>query len=191
VTSRAQAGFVAALTPERLDEIEELLIRLLGPDEARLLRPVLPEHCAAVLAELERLPWQLDPSAAADAAFELLVGVVDPADDEGDVVWAAAVAKLAENPRVGSKLARRWFGHLHRARGEDRPVSASVEGVAAYSVVAYEIILGRDHEVARWMQTAAIVTEGEDRPGLSLAVFVRGVRLLQALLRPWPSRSRP
>ena len=105
-------------------------------------------------------------------------GAVDPAHDDADVPWAVMLARLVAAPAVGSRTARRWFGHLERMLWEDVQVSAVPMAVAAYAVAGFEDARGRDHEVWWWLQMAAAQAEHDERPGLGLVVTVRAARLL-------------
>jgi len=176
-----------SFAPEYLEDIEVWLTGL-GPDEQRLLRPRLRERHVGLMAQLDQLPWLDDPTKSADVAVEVLAASIDPADEEGDVPWTTSALKLVESPRLGTRFARAWFVRLLRARSEDVPVSPTVEAVASYTVAAFEVLLGREHEVWIWMQTAACVTEFEGRPGLCLATHVRAARLLRPVLHR-PARS--
>ena len=177
--------------PKSWDEVERVLLPLLDARQARLLRPhARPAHLG-VITRIDELPWQDDPPAAADAAHGLLLSAVDPADDEGDVPWAHALVRLQESPTVGSQLGRRWFTHLYSLRFDDHRVSEVQEAVACYSVAAHERLLGRHDEATRWLRTAALMTDYEDRPMLGLVVFVRAARLLGPLVRAGPPRAAP
>ncbi len=177
--------------PKSWDDVERVLLPVLDARQARLLRPHARPAYLALITEIDGLPWQGDPPAAADAACRLLVSAVDPADDEGDVPWAHALVWLVEMPRVGSRLGRRWFTTLYRVRFEDHRVSEVQEAVACYSVAAHERLLGRHDEATRWLRTAALMTDYEDRPMLGLVVFVRAARLLGPLVRAGPPRAAP
>jgi hypothetical protein len=174
---------VEILNAEQLDAIERSLVPLLRDDEVRLLRPLPREDHAEIITSIEQLPWLADPNAAAGDAYSLLVEHVDPRDDDADVPWCLAIVKLAACPQLGSRLARRWFVHLFRARLEDRPVSVVGESTAALAVAACEGLLRRPYEVARWMRTSAVVAEHDERTALGVALYVRGSRLLEPLLR--------
>ena len=178
--------------PDAWDDVERVLLPLLDAEEARLLRPhARPAHLA-VITEIDGLPWQGDPPAAADAAHGLLLSAVDPADDEGDVPWAHALTQLPTSPTVGSQLGRRWFTYLYSLRFDDRRVSEVQEAVAALSIAAHERLLGHQHEAVWWARTAALMTDYEDgRPMLGLVVFVRAARLLGPLVRAGPPRAGP
>jgi len=170
--------------------MEVSLLGILGPDEERLLRPRLRERHISLVAQLDQLPWFDDPMKSADVAVDILSAAVDPADDEGDVPWVVTALKLIEAPREGTRFGRVWFRQLLHARVEDLPVSPIVEAVASYTVAAFEVLLGRDHETWLWSQTAASMTDFEGRPGLSLAMHVRAARLLQPVLERAARRTR-
>jgi hypothetical protein len=174
------------LTAEGIDQAERVLVQLLPEQDVALLHPVPRERHAAIVMEIEQLPWPNDPRRAAEQAHEALLAGVDPADDEGDVPWALALSKLGNSPGTGTRLARSWFVALQRLRWEGGAVSVVMEGVACYAVAVFELLLGREHEVRRWTDTAAMQTDyEEERRLLGLVVLVRSVRLLDPVLRQW------
>ena len=177
--------------PDAWDDVERVLLPVLDARQARLIRPRVRPADHGVITEIDGLPWQGDPPAAADAAHGLLLSAVDPADDEGDVPWAHALVSLVETPRIGSQLGRRWYTTLYSLRFEDHRVSEVQEAVAAYSIAAHERLLGHEHEAAWWARTAALMTDYEGRPMLGLVVFVRAARLLGPLVRAGPPRAGP
>ncbi len=181
---------VAILNVEHLNEIERSLTPLLHDDEVDLLHPRPRDEHAPIINALDQLPWHEDPTSAADDAYDLLTQAIDPADDDGDVTWCRAIVSLVESPHIGSRLARRWFVGLHRARHEDRPVSIVVESTAAYAVAAHEKLIGREHEVTRWMQTAAIMSDHDERGALGPVLLIRAGRLLGPLLHHVEGRAR-
>jgi hypothetical protein len=170
-------------SPELLNEIEISLVSILAREERHLLHPVLRERHVALVFHLDQLPWHEDPGKSAEVAVDILAASIDPADDEGDVAWVMVALKLLESPRIGSRFGRSWFVRLLRARAEDLAVSPCVEAIASYLIAAYEMLLRREHEVWIWVQTAASMTDFEERPGLSLAMHVRAARLVQPVLQ--------
>ena len=171
-------------TGDQLDELERTISPLMGEPETRLMRLRLSDDHSRVIAQLDVLPWLSEPEAAADAALTTLIASVDPAADDADLPWALTALRLLTTPKAGTQFARRWFISLHHARFEDRAVSVVLDAIAAYTVAGYEALLGptREYEEEIWLETAVLVTEGWDRPGLSLAVLVRAARLLQPLM---------
>jgi hypothetical protein len=179
--SRIAYGF----TPERLDDLHSALLPLVGQDEARFLHPWLCHRHAAAVVRVERLPWVADPAGAATSAHAILVGAVDPTDDQGDIPWARALVRLADSPMLGSDLAQRWWGGMARAHVDDRERSATVFAVSAYAVAACEGLLEMAGErsaedVLRWVLRADRHMHFEN--GLDLVLVVRAARLLQPLL---------
>jgi hypothetical protein len=176
------------ITHEGIDQMVRALAPLVRLEDRRLLDPrPRPEH-VPLIDELRALRWDR-PDPAAERAFELLLGEttpggsVDPCIDEADVPWCLMLVCLVEVPHLGAHAARRWFRHLFRLQVDDVPVSTVVEAVAAYSVAAFCSIIGLDEEVRRWMHTASIVGEHDERPMIGLLAYVRAVRLLEAVLR--------
>ena len=105
-------------------------------------------------------------------------GPVDPSDDDSDIVWAMTLNKMANAPTIGSKMARAWYVHGMRLLWNDAEVSTVFQATAAYAVARFEDALHNRNEVARWMMTAAVETEADERRGIGLAVVVRAARLL-------------
>lgn len=178
------------MSSEQIDDAEIAVLGLLGPDVASLLRPVLRREHAMIVETIERLPWAFGPAdvVAADAR-SILVGAtksggpVDPKDDDADIVWTMTLNRVASAPAIGSKLARAWYVHGLRTLWRDAEVSTIFQAMAAYFVAASEDALNHPHEVARWMKTAAVETEADDRVGLGLAVVLRAARLLTGAWR--------
>jgi hypothetical protein len=182
-------------TGEGIDRAVRALEPLVRPEERRLLEPVLRREHAGLADELHALPWDR-PEAAVEQGLKILMretrpcGVLDPSVDDADIPWCIVLVLLAEAPLLGSRTARRWFSHLYRLQlGEDAPVSVVVEATAAYAVAAFELLVGRHHEAARWAETASIVSEHDDRPMIGLIAYVRAVRLLKPLLGRCPRPS--
>jgi hypothetical protein len=175
------------LSRERINEMARALVPLLDTQEARLLAPRLRREHQVVVDQIDALKWD-DPARAVEQAIELLKkatspdGLIDPADDHGDVAWCRMLTRLGDAPVAGSRAARQWFTHLFRLRTEDIVVSTMTEAVAAYAVAAFEYRRRRHHEVERWSLTAAIQTDF-DEPGTRGAVaYVRAARLLEGVL---------
>jgi hypothetical protein len=180
------------LSRERINEMARALVPLLDTQEARLLAPRLRREHQVVVDQIDALKWD-DPARAVEQAIELLKkatspdGLIDPADDHGDVAWGMMLARLGDAPVAGSRAARQWFVHLHRLRSEDVPVSTLVEAVAAYAVAVLEYRRHRHHEVERWWMTAGLMTDFDERAGRGSVAFIRAARLLQALLPRRPT----
>ena len=180
------------MSSEEIAAAEDAVRGLLGDDVAELLRPVLrPEH-VPVVEMLERLAWSVGPmEVIADEAIKILAesttpgGLIDPKDDDADVPWAVILNKMLAAPRVGSRSARTWYAHGMRLLWADAEVSAIYMSTASYHVAALADLLGREHDVARWMMTAAIESEHDARSGVVLAAVVRAARLLTGA---WASR---
>jgi len=179
--SRIAHGF----TPERLDDLERVLLPLVGRDEAALLHPWLCRRHAAAVLRVDRLPWEADPAGAANSAHEILVATVDSDDDQGDIPWTRALVGLVDSPRLASELAQRWWGRMARAHVDDRERSATVFAVSAYAVGAcvglLEVAGERSaNDVVGWLKRADRHMHFEN--GLDLVLVVRAARLLQPLL---------
>jgi hypothetical protein len=172
-------------TLDRLDDLERVLVPLIGGDEARLLHPWLCHRHAAAVVHVERLSWQSDPARAADTAFAILVVAVAVTDDQGDIPWTRALVRLADNPELATELAQRWWGRMACAHVDDRERSAAVFAVSAYAVAASEGLLQLRGErsaddVIGWLLAADRHMHFEN--GLDLVVVIRAARLLQPLL---------
>lgn len=170
---------------DRLDELERVLVPLIGEDVAPLLRARLAARHALVAAEVDALAWN-DPEAAADAAFDLLAAAVPASDDDGDVPFAMALARI-QSPGLASSFARRWWHRLAIAHCDDVPRSGIAFTTAAYAVAACEGVLlvrGERHErdVIGWLHTAARHIEVEHGRGVDLVLVLRAARLCQRLL---------
>ena len=182
-------------TLERLDEMERVLVPLVGP-EASVMRPQVPARHAALVAQIEGLPWRTNPAGATDAACTVLVATIDVTDREGDVPWGRALVRLADHPRIASKLARAWWGHWAGVHLDTlRPVAMDVLAMAAYAMAVTDGLLlidreARAYDVFVWAETAAKLTEFERRVGLDLVLVVRAARLFQPLLKQ-TRRARP
>jgi hypothetical protein len=168
----------ADFTPERLDEIETALLRLVDPTEAVVMRPCLHARHDAVVVAVGSMS-RTDPRGGADAAYAILVAAVDLADPEGDVPFCRLLCAgpLLDHPELGARLSRRWWDHQCDAHLNLRPLSAAAFAVSAYGVAAFMgLVGGRDAELRAWLQTAAETTEFEGPPGVVLVV--RAARLL-------------
>ena len=115
----------------------------MGDDILGLLRPQLAEQHEAACIKITMLPWESDPVAAAEKACEILRVAVDPGDDEGDVPWVLALMLVNHDDNIGLKLALDWLGYHGGARYEQAAFSLTVDAVAAYSVAAFHMLLGR------------------------------------------------
>jgi len=173
------------MTSEQVASAEEAVRGLVGPDVARLLRPVLRIEHAPLVEALNRLAWDLEPmDVVADRAMHILLaatvpgGVLDPVDDEIDVPWAGALGRMVGAPLQGTKIARQWFAHLERSLWEGVLVSPVVQATAAYCVAYFEDAVGHDYSRWRWVTTAGIVTDLDERHGLGVTVVVRAAKLL-------------
>jgi hypothetical protein len=174
------------LSREQADAAAEDLQRLLGPDATALLDiEPRPEH-QHIIASVEQvldgpgeLPGLVEHAEATLRSACISGGALHPLDDRADVPWCFLLRHLGDEPQLGSAVARRWVRQLIRLQQDDQPVSPVMEGVAAYGVAKFERQLVRPWEYERWMEMAANATDHEpDRPGLSLVVVVRAVRLL-------------
>jgi hypothetical protein len=177
------------VTAEGIDHAVRALAPLVRAEDRHLLEPRLRHAHEGLVGELRDLHWA-HPEVAVEHALEVLLretvpnGAIDPGDDEADVPWCLVLVRLVEVPHLGAHAARRWFGHLYRMQFEDGlHVSALVEATAAYAVAAFEMLLGRHHEAARWMRTAEVVCEHDERPMIGLITYLRAARLLEPLLR--------
>jgi hypothetical protein len=176
-----------SFTPQRLDDIERVVIPLVGP-EAGVMRPQVRERHAELVARIEDLAWRTDPAGASDAASPLLIDAVPVTDREGDVPWSRALVRLADHPRIASKLARSWWGHWTGVHLDTlRPVALDVLAVAAYAMAVTDGLLliereARAYDVFVWAETASKLTEFERRLGLDLVLVVRAARLFQPFL---------
>lgn len=180
------------MSPEQIAAAEDAVRGLLGDDVVRLLRPVhRPEH-GPIIEMIDNLPWNMKgvEIVAADALKFLTDatqpgGLIDPKDDDADVPWAVVLTRSKSVPIIGSNMARTWFAHGMHLLFNDAEVSAVFASTAAYGIALFEDDMGHEHEVWRWMMTAAIETNHDDRPGLGLASFLRAAKLLTG---SWGSR---
>jgi hypothetical protein len=175
------------MTAEEIADAEEAVTTLLVPEVARLLRPALPREHRAVLDALDRLSWDVEPiESVAMKALTILKaasipgGIADPKEDDADVAWTMTLNRMTSVPSVGSKMGRAWYRHGQRLLWADAGVSTVFLGMAAYTVASFEDVLRSDHAVARWLMTAGVETDVDDRPGVGLAVVVRAARLLSS-----------
>jgi hypothetical protein len=173
------------MSSKQIADAENAVRGLFGADVVRLLRPVLRREHAMIVETIERLPWAIEPmDIVGHDAVEILVGAtklggpIDPKDDDADIVWAVTLNKVASAPAIGSKMARAWYLHGMRLLWDDAEVSTVFQAMASYFVAASEDALNHPHEVARWIKTAAVETEVDDRVGLGLAVVLRAARLV-------------
>lgn len=173
------------MTSAEIASAEDAVCPLLDATVARLLRPALRGEQLVVVSALERLAWGALPCETLSAqALDILKGAalpggsLDPKDDDADMPWILAINRAASAPSAASKMARSWYVHGMRLLWDGAQVSTVVQAMAAYGVAVSEDILGREHEVARWMMIAGIETELDDRAGVGLAVALRAARLL-------------
>lgn len=157
------------MSTAEIDRALRQVVQVVSADVLRVAEPDLRDDHVELLERARHLRW--------DVGVELLVGTIDPADDEGDVPLCLFLMQTPM-PREGSRAARSWFVTLERARWNDEPVSVVVQAVAAYTVAFFEDELHREHEVERWIRTAATMTEDDERVGLGMVVYVRSARLL-------------
>lgn len=176
-----------SFTPERVDEMERVLLPLVGPSEAAVMRPKIAGY-AELVAQLDSLPWPTAAAEAADAASTILVESLEVTDRGADIPWASALRNVADRPRLASKLARSWWAHWAGVHLDTlRPVAVDVLAVAAYAMAVTDGLLliereRRTYDVFVWAETAAKLTAFERRVGLDLVLVVRSARLFAPLL---------
>ena len=102
---------------------------------------------------------------------------LDPAVLGTDVPWAVLLRRLHDDPKMGSKTARRWFISLEHLAWEDEIVHPVTFAVAGYFVSGFEILRGRHHEARRWAMIADSYVQFEEPTGLSVSTWLRACKL--------------
>ena len=161
-------AYFLKLAPELLAVVEPVRT----PEQAELVRSALsisdPAQLVGLLVRLTAPGEELDPAVAG-----------------ADVLWADVILHLYElDPDVASRTARRWAGRLMALQFEDIKVHPVVEAVAHYCCAWVEISSGRTAAGRRFARSATVFTDFEDEGLLSMATYVRALRLM-GMPRGW------